>query len=400
MEELTILREKIEKELANVASFWMSNSHDEKHGGFFNCIYEDGRVYDDLKYVWLQGRQVWMYCRLYNEMNRFQKKKILDAAEKAAKFLMDNVKREDNRCYFCVTSDGEPVKLQRTIFSECFYVMAMTEVGRATGNKLYKDEACHVFESIMKWVQERSLPDGHIKMNGSQNSSNLSVYMMIYCIVYEICYCFPDLCAEYGHYKSWAVSRIMKHVQRDGKVVLETVTDDGEELPGAAGRLFNPGHVLEAGWFLLQHAVETNDDELKSKAIELFIKQPFEIGWDKKNGGLYYFLDIDGYSPVQLEWNFKLWWPHCEAMIAFIMAYKVTRDEELLGKFKTILDYTLDVFSDPLNGEWYGYLSEKGSVTHNFKGGPFKGCFHIPRALFMCQKIIKEIQDEHQVNGD
>lgn len=28
------------------------------HRGFFTCLGRDGQVYDDLKYVWLQGRQV------------------------------------------------------------------------------------------------------------------------------------------------------------------------------------------------------------------------------------------------------------------------------------------------------------------------------------------------------
>lgn len=30
------------------------------HRGFFTCLGRDGQVYDDLKYVWLQGRQVGM----------------------------------------------------------------------------------------------------------------------------------------------------------------------------------------------------------------------------------------------------------------------------------------------------------------------------------------------------
>ena len=32
-------------------------------------------------------------------------------------------------------------------------------------------------------------------------------------------------------------------------------------------------------------------------------------------------------------------------------------------------------FSDPQYGEWFGYLNQKGEVTHTFKGGPFKGKF-------------------------
>ena len=36
----------------------------------------------------------------------------------------------------------------------------------------------------------------------------------------------------------------------------------------------------------------------------------------------------------------KLWWPHAEAMIAFLMAYKQTRNDRYLAKFKEVFDYT------------------------------------------------------------
>ncbi len=41
--------------------------------------------------------------------------------------------------------------------------------------------------------------------------------------------------------RNWCVKEIFKHVQRDGTRVLENVTPDGQELPGAMGRLMNPG---------------------------------------------------------------------------------------------------------------------------------------------------------------
>ena len=30
-------------------------------------------------------------------------------------------------------------------------------------------------------------------------------------------------------------------------------------------------------------------------------------------------------------------------------------------------------FVDKENGEWYGYLSQQGDISLDFKGGPFKG---------------------------
>ena len=41
----------------------------------------------------------------------------------------------------------------------------------------------------------------------------------------------------------------------DGERVLETVAmTPGQEVEGVAGRLVNPGHDIECGWFLLDWA--------------------------------------------------------------------------------------------------------------------------------------------------
>lgn len=55
------------------------------------------------------------------------------------------------------------------------------------------------------------------------------------------------------------------------------------------------GHSIEAGWFLLRYAVQNNMAELKQTAIDKFIVNPFQYGWDKEHGGLFYFLDVDGH---------------------------------------------------------------------------------------------------------
>lgn len=42
------------------------------------------------------------------------------------------------KCAFVLTRDGRPVKVQRTIFSECFYTMAMNELWKVTGEMHYQ----------------------------------------------------------------------------------------------------------------------------------------------------------------------------------------------------------------------------------------------------------------------
>ena len=41
---------------------------DPEHGGFFSCFDRQGTLYDTTKYVWLQGRFVWMFARIYNSV--------------------------------------------------------------------------------------------------------------------------------------------------------------------------------------------------------------------------------------------------------------------------------------------------------------------------------------------
>lgn len=83
------------------------------------------------------------------------------------------------------------------------------------------------------------------------------------------------------------------------------------------------------------------DHKMQAAAIEKFIEQPYAYGLDREHGGLFYFLDVGGHSPMQLEWGMKLWWVHCEAMVASLLAYQHTREPRHWQMFHEICQYTL-----------------------------------------------------------
>ncbi|MEG1068827.1 MAG: AGE family epimerase/isomerase, partial [Ruthenibacterium sp.] len=125
---------------------------------------------------------------------------------------------------------------------------------------------------------------------------------------------------------------------------------------------------------------------------EMVFNNAINAGWDKEYGGLLYFIDCLGKPPEAYEHDMKLWWPHNEILIASMMAYRDTQDEKYLAWFDKTLDYCKKVFSDPANGEWYGYLRRDGKPTEpSTKGSTFKGPFHLPRSLIMVDKMIDEI---------
>ena len=139
----------------------------------------------------------------------------------------------------------------------------------------------------------------------------------------------------------------------------------------------------------MQYALRVGNKELFTTGEDM-VMWSFERGWDEEHGGILYFLDSEGRSPPYLEWDMKLWWPHCEAMVAFAMLYETKKDEKYLKLFAKVTDYALANFSDADGGgEWFGYLNRRGERTHRFKGGPYKGCFHVPRALFLAFNSLK-----------
>uniref|UniRef100_A0A8C6TFV4 N-acylglucosamine 2-epimerase n=1 Tax=Neogobius melanostomus TaxID=47308 RepID=A0A8C6TFV4_9GOBI len=388
VQQLEQFRETIRNQLDRTVDFWLKYSHDTQYGGFFTCLGRDGQVYDELKYVWLQGRQV---GDLYIGVIEFN---FLFCAGGA--FLRKHARVSNSsgqwKCAFCLTRDGRAVKVQRTIFSECFYILALDELSRVTGDKDMQLEAEQVMAQLVHWVQVDPSGLGRPPLPGDTPTSSMAVPMMLLCLVQQLSEARgPQEALKYQSVGQWCVQQILRHVQRGGTAVLENVSAGGQELKGCQGRLQNPGHALEAGWFLLQYAAQWGQQDLRDTAITQFIKQPFHSGWDVEHGGLFSFLDVDGLCPTQLEWSMKLWWPHCEALVAFLMAYTQTRRPELLESFTQVYNYTFKHFPDEQSGEWFGYLTQDGKVALDFKGGPFKGFFHVPRCLLLCENLLDQL---------
>ncbi|KAM4019505.1 N-acylglucosamine 2-epimerase isoform 1-T2 [Anomaloglossus baeobatrachus] len=393
-------REQISSELDRVMDFWTEHSEDEKFGGFFTCLGQDGAMYDPLKYIWLQGRQVWMYCRLYRKVSRFHREELLNSAIAGGEFLIAHARPSSDslKCAFVVTRDGRAVKIQRTIFSECFYIMAMDELWRTTQKEKYKREARTMMDQIVHWVRVDPSDLGRPELPGAEPVNSMAVPMMLLNLVDQLCEDDEEAALKYAELGAWSVEKILQHLQRDGQAILENVSEDGKELHGSMGRHQNPGHAIEAGWFLLRQAFANNDHNLGKIAVEKFVLLPFESGWDQEHGGLYSFQDVDGHCPTQLEWSMKMWWPHTEALIAFLLGYMETKDPRLLDNFQKVYEYAFSRFSDPEHGEWFGYLTQEGKVALTIKGGPFKGCFHVPRCLYMCEEMLTKLIEEED-NG-
>jgi N-acylglucosamine 2-epimerase len=180
---------------------------------------------------------------------------------------------------------------------------------------------------------------------------------------------------------------------RETGLIRENVNTDGSFSDSFEGRLINPGHGIEAMWFIMDLAVRNNSRDLLERAVRITL-DILNYSWDNEYGGIFYFMDIKGKPVQQLEWDQKLWWVHMETLISLIKAYYHTREPECLRWFKTLHEYTWTHFPDPAYGEWYGYLNRRGEVLLPLKGGKWKGCFHVPRGLYQVWRILEKLSAE------
>jgi len=366
----------------SVIPFWVKNSPDYDNGGTFTCLDRDGSVYDSKKYIWLQGRSVWMFSRLYNEFEKNDK--YLELAKLGIDFIEKNAIDPKGRYYFSLTKEGHPYFYQRKVYGAVFCMLAYLEYGKAVGSEQYISKAVDLFWKIKEWIQSPELLDRPV-FEGLPKTSSIADVMVLAGMAIELAKINPK--QEYLDIMAKSVKDVCHHYNKDNNILIENVPVDGSDiLQWPQGRLFNPGHSIEVAWFLL-HLLEFVEDKKSQELALNIIEGSLEFGWDKEYGGIYYFMDIQGKPTLQLESSMKLWWPHTEALYALNLAYSITQDKKWISWLEKVHDYTFKHFVEDEFGGWFGYCDRFGNLTHNSKGGSYKGFFHVPRALLMCSQL-------------
>lgn len=372
--------------LDKVMPFWLEKSQDLEHGGFFTCLERDGSVFDTDKFIWLQGREVWMFATLYNKVEKRQE--WLDAAIQGAEFLKKYGHDGQLNWYFALDREGHPLVEPYNIFSYTFAVIAFGQLALATGNKEYEDIARRTFDIVLSKAEN---PKGRWSKAspGARSLKSFALPMILCNVALEIEPLLEPAFLEQTI--KTCVHEVMDVFYRpELGLIVEHLGTNNELVDCMDGRLLNPGHAIEAMWFIMDLGKRMGNQALIKKAAEIALKE-VEYGWDKEHGGIFYFMDRLGHPLQQLEWDQKLWWVHIETLITMLKGYQLTGKKECLEWFERVHDYTWSHFADSEYPEWFGYLNRRGEVLLTLKGGKWKGCFHVPRGLFQCWQILEDL---------
>lgn len=369
--------------LDNIVPFWLKHGLDREFGGIMTAVDRDGSNIDTDKGVWQQGRFAWLMGKLYNTVE--PRAQWLDACRSSVEFLETHCfDPADGRMWFHVTREGKPIRKRRYAFSEAFAAIAFGEYAKATGDERYAKLAR---KAAAAFVNHKPAP----KFTDVRPTRGIGGPM----ITINVCQELRDSInlPEADEWIDQAIADIRQyHIKPDLQCVMETVGSKGEVLDHFDGRTLNPGHAIEGAWFILHEAMHRNDQSLIDTGTQM-LDWMWQRGWDREHGGILYFTDLYG-KPVQEYWHdMKFWWPQNETVIATLLAYVATGDQKYAQWHEMIDAWAFDKFTDPVHGEWFGYLHRDGSLSTPLKGNLWKGPFHLPRMLLYCWKLLEKTQE-------
>ena len=371
--------------------FWFPRCLDHQHGGFLHCLDRDGTLVDTDKSVWAQGRISWMLQalaatpQLQNDPRRDDWRSW---AESGLNFLRRHCFDEPaGQMYFHVTREGRPIRRRRYVYSEAFACIAFA----AHAEWSRSEESSQIAWDLFRTFTRVNFTPGAMppKFTETRPLIGLAPRMITLVTAQEM----RRRLGTHSLLHEW-IDRCIHEIETlfyrpDLDCVLETVQPDGQISDHFDGRLLNPGHAIEGAWFILEEGRIRNDERLIQLGCRM-LDCMWLRGWDPQFGGLFYFRDVFG-KPVQEYWHdMKFWWPHDEALIATLLAWRLTGQQRFLERHCDVFNWACSRFADPEHGEWFGYLHRDGTPSSTLKGNLWKSFFHHPRALWMCWQLLDD----------
>lgn len=392
--------------------FW-TRALDHQNGGVYTCFNNRGDVLlNKNKYTWSQGRFLWIWSRIAKQIagNKLkgEEGKYHEHLHKTVHFLEENVFLENGNCAFLLSEMGEKIEsiagkgFDTSFYADCFVVIGLAEYASLFDDLERFEKALTLYYRI-----EERLKSGEFRSEPypiPAGYKSFSVYMIMLNVVQSL----ADVAESLNHRKQQELfqssigymEEIMQNFCLENYRVVEMLPEDPSKRNTLLYRHSNPGHCIEAMWFVMHTARKAAKPEVIEKASKV-IEKTMEIGWDQEFGGLFHFVDKDGGPPkgertdssyekvVSTTWDTKLWWPHSEALYASLLSYTLTENERMRQLYEQVHAYVFNTFpnADKEVGEWIQIRDRKGDPIDKVVALPVKDPFHILRNMLLIMEI-------------
>ena len=397
---IRMYRSEVEAELERILQFWVELSLDEQQGGFVGQMDNSGKVNRNApKGGVLNTRILWTFSAAYRHT---QNKQYLEIARRAFDYLMVCFRDpEFGGIFWSVDKNGTPLNTRKQIYALAFGIYGLSEYYQASG----EPKALGASQELFNWIEKYSydwdhegyfeafsregklLDDLRLSEKDRNDPKTMNTHLHIleaYANLYRI---WPD---KYLAQQLEALLVVFLEKIVDGKTGHMNLffTEDWK----VTADLVSYGHDIEASWLLLEAAEVLGKEELIEKVEKVAVNMArATIEGLHADGSLYHELDRQtNHFDTHREW-----WVSAEAMVGFLNAYQLERNEGFLAKSLNSWGFAKKHLLDLENGEWFwGVYNDYSLMNGEDKVGFWKCPYHNSRACMevsnRCEKLLRK----------
>jgi len=390
----------------HIMPFWCGPALDHEHGGWIAWLSNDLKPdRSQPKGLIVNSRILWAFSAVYRERpeNLFQ-----EMADRAFDWVINRFwDAQHGGAFWQLDDAGHVLDDSKKIYGQAFCIYALAEYHLAFAVPAALARARELFELIERHAHD-SRHDGYIEVcrrdwteagpeaRLSDKDMNEKKSMNNHLHLLES---FTNL------YRVWQEPRVEQRLRELIQLFEQRILDSRthhlnhffNEEWRVRSNTYTFGHDIEATWLLCEAAGVLGDDDVRKRAeaialpmAEIVLKEGIDadgaLRYEGKGGNI-----IDGGKEC---------WPQAEAVIGFLNAFQISRDEKFLKAVLRVWDFIENHLVDRVHGEWFWRIKPEGGVDTTLpKVSEWKGPYHGSR---MCLETlhrlhaISERTAEHQ----
>ncbi len=365
---------------------------DHEYGGFMCNTDRDGTNLSTDKNTWYEGRGIWVYSFLYNNLAR--EAKYLDVAAKSAEFILKHKPAGDGLWPSAFTREGEAKgEPDARGYGDLFVAGGLAELAKASGEKKYFDLAKEIIAKVIRlYDREDYHPEAGRSYLGptapqTPGARVLGVWMVLINTATQMLDHIAD--AEILAVADRALEAIMTyHYNPDFDLLNEILNHDLSRPQNEYAQFSYTGHAIETLWMVLYEAARRRDKALFDLAARRF-RRHVEVAWDDVYGGAFRSLDHVDKNIWKVD---KVLWLQEEVLIGSLFLIEHTGASWAREMFDRMNSYvrekfTLQQYGFPL---WMHAADRKATFERHSNRVEN---FHHPRHLMLNLLSIRRMID-------
>ena len=362
---------RIEADLRqNILPFWINRVVDQPGGTFHGSLTNDLAVDPTAERgALLTSRILWTYAAAFRQ---YRDPAYLAMADHSYADLLTRFQDKEHGGFFwSIAADGTVLRDRKQIYGQAFAIYALSEYAAASGRREPLDLAIATFRLIeaharelryggyleafgRAWEPIADMRLSAIDQNDPKSQNTLLHIMEAYTNLLRL----------------WPDAGLRQALTGLVEIMLDRVVN---ATTGHLGLFFandwtlnsdklSYGHDIEAAWLLTEAAGTLGNKGLSDRIHALAVKiadVTLAEGTDT-DGGIF-----NQGGPNGITDSAKEWWPQAEAVIGFLNAYQLARDERHLTAALHTWTFIETHLIDRKNGEWFRGVTRDGRLLAN-----------------------------------